>query len=169
MRDHEGMVVTADWGLDQSRNQRLRLLSGLGGVVALGGLSLPAMSIGEKVASGVAGYFLSAGVLIAFSIPLVLALVFNTEKEQRKTDEKVRSLAEDLAEAVRTADREAAERDLQARRQRFESRLANALDMAEGEPEVIDVIERSFTAVLPDSPVELLLADNRESTPGTAP
>ena len=45
-------------------------------------------------------------------------------------------------------------------RQRFESRLANALDMAEGEPEVIDVIERSFASVLPGSPAELLLADN---------
>ena len=32
--------------------------------------------------------------------------------------------------------------------------------MAEGEPEVIDVIERSFAAVVPDAPVELLLADN---------
>jgi diguanylate cyclase (GGDEF)-like protein len=49
---------------------------------------------------------------------------------------------------------------VQVRRQKFESRLANALDMAEGEPEVIDVIERSFTSVLPGSPTELLLADN---------
>jgi diguanylate cyclase (GGDEF)-like protein len=32
--------------------------------------------------------------------------------------------------------------------------------MAEGEPEVIDVIERSFSQILPDAPVELLLADN---------
>jgi diguanylate cyclase (GGDEF)-like protein len=32
--------------------------------------------------------------------------------------------------------------------------------MAEGEPEVIDVIERSLASLLPDSPVELLLADN---------
>ncbi len=32
--------------------------------------------------------------------------------------------------------------------------------MAEGEPEVIDVIERSFAAVVPEAPVELLLADN---------
>jgi diguanylate cyclase (GGDEF)-like protein len=32
--------------------------------------------------------------------------------------------------------------------------------MAEGEPEVIEVIERSFSSVLPDAPIELLLADN---------
>ena len=58
------------------------------------------------------------------------------------------------------ADREGVTREVQGQRQRFESRLANALDMAEGEPEVIDVIERSFAAVVPDAPVELLLADN---------
>jgi len=50
--------------------------------------------------------------------------------------------------------------------------------MAGGEPEVIDVIERAFTATLPGSPVELLLADNSHahltrmagtSPAGTAP
>jgi len=51
----------------------------------------------------------------------------------------------------------AEERD---RAQRFESRLANALDMAAGEPEVLGVVERSFAATVPDSPIELLLADN---------
>ena len=37
--------------------------------------------------------------------------------------------------------------------------------MAEGEPEVIEVIERSFSSVLPDAPVELLLADNSHAPP----
>ena len=47
-----------------------------------------------------------------------------------------------------------------ARGQRFEGRLANALDMADGEAEVLAVIERSFALTVPDSAVELLLADN---------
>lgn len=51
----------------------------------------------------------------------------------------------------------AEERD---RAQRFESRLANALDMSEGEPEVLGVVERSFAETIPNSPIELLLADN---------
>jgi diguanylate cyclase (GGDEF)-like protein len=72
----------------------------------------------------------------------------------------VAALTHDLTDAMLTADREAGEREVQARGQKFESRLANALDMAEGEPEVIDVIERSFLSTLPDAPVELLLADN---------
>ena len=50
--------------------------------------------------------------------------------------------------------------DERARGQRFESRLANALDMADGEAEVMTVIERSFAVTLPSSPIELLLADN---------
>jgi diguanylate cyclase (GGDEF)-like protein len=47
-----------------------------------------------------------------------------------------------------------------ARGQKFESRLANALDMAEGEAEVLAVIERSFPSTVPDAAIELLMADN---------
>ena len=47
-----------------------------------------------------------------------------------------------------------------ARGQRFESRLANALEMADDEAEVLAVIERSFALTVPGSAVELLLADN---------
>ena len=66
----------------------------------------------------------------------------------------------ELSSAMEDADRQSGIRDAQVQRQRFESRLANALDMAEGEPEVIEVIERSFSTVLPEAPIELLLADN---------
>jgi diguanylate cyclase (GGDEF)-like protein len=48
----------------------------------------------------------------------------------------------------------------------FESRLANELDTAEGEREVIDVIERSFSAVPPDAPVELILVDDSHTIMG---
>jgi hypothetical protein len=47
-----------------------------------------------------------------------------------------------------------------ARGQRFESRLANALDMADNETDVLAVIERSFASTVPESAIELLLADN---------
>jgi len=90
----------------------------------------------------------------------MLAMIFVANKQQIDADSKVRQLNHDLSDAIVTADREAAQRKVQARRQQFESRLANALDMAEGEPEVIDVIERSLLSVVPDSPAELLLADN---------
>ena len=57
---------------------------------------------------------------------------------------------------------EAHEREMarQARRREFETCLANALEMADGEPEVLDAVQRAITATLPDAPAELLLADN---------
>ena len=48
----------------------------------------------------------------------------------------------------------------QARRRDFETRLANALEMADGEPEVLDAIQRAVTSTLPEAPAEMLLADN---------
>ena len=78
---------------------------------------------------------------------MVIGLVVRGFKEQAKSDGVIAGLAGQFEAA-------------QARGQRFESRLANALDMAEGEPEVVQVIERSFSAIVPDSPIELLLADN---------
>ena len=118
------------------------------------------MMAGNAIASGFNGYLVSVGLIMALMLPLAFGLVVLGERRQRLTDEKVRRLNDELSEAIAAADREAVVRDSQVQRQRFESRLANALDMAEGEPEVIDVIERSFGAVLPDAPVELLLADN---------
>jgi len=70
------------------------------------------------------------------------------------------TLTRQLNAAVDKADQQSEQRHLQARRQEFEGHLANALDMADGEPEVIDVIQRSFAQTLPLSRVELLLADN---------
>ncbi len=50
--------------------------------------------------------------------------------------------------------------DLAGRHREFEATLADALEMADTEPEALRVIERSFATVLPTQPVELLLADN---------
>ncbi len=156
----ERMVTEADWDEAQKRQQRIRTLSGLIGAVALGPLIIPAMALGSAVSSGVTQYFVSAAFAVVFLAPIVAWLVKANNKEQANADTKVRTLTFDLSSAVETANKEAAQRKVQARRQKFESRLANALDMADGEPEVIEVIERSFVSALPDSPVELLLADN---------
>ena len=54
------------------------------------------------------------------------------------------------------------ERQMQgeARRREFETHLANELEMADSEPEVLATVERAVAATLPTTPVELLLADN---------
>ena len=154
------MVTEEEWHGEMAKAKRLRFLSPLAGLVVVGLLTVPAVAAGKAVGSGLTGYLVTAGVLMVIILPLIYTLVIISDRQQQKTDDKVRALTHELGEAIEAADREGATRELQGQRQRFESRLANALDMAEGEPEVIDVIERSFAAVVPDSPVELLLADN---------
>jgi diguanylate cyclase (GGDEF)-like protein len=63
----------------------------------------------------------------------------------------------------RLGEANAAEMVKQARRREFETHLANALEMAEGEPEVLDAIHRALAVTLPDTPAELLLADNSQA------
>jgi diguanylate cyclase (GGDEF)-like protein len=154
------MVTEAEWDEAQARTARLRSWSAIGGLVILGLVCIPSMALGHATASGWAGYVASACYVPLLLAPIVILIVRINVRQQAETDTKIRTLTHDLAEALQVADREAAERNVQVRRQKFESRLANALDMAEGEPEVIEVIERSFASVLPSSPVELLLADN---------
>ena len=128
-----------EWHGEMAKAKRLRFFSPVAGLVALGALAVPAVFAGKSVGSGFISSLVTAGALVALTLPLVCVLVIISDRQQNKADEKVRTLMN---------------------QQRFENRLANALDMAEGEPEVIDVIERSFAAVVPDSPVEFLLADN---------
>ena len=143
------MVTEEEWSGEVARSKRFRLLSP---VIALGAFSLifvPCMIAGNAIASGVASYLVSVGLLMAVMLPLAFVLVILGERQQQLTDAKIQRLNAELTEAIASADHEAVIRDSPVQRQRFESRLANALDMAEGEPEVIDVIERSFGAVLP--------------------
>jgi diguanylate cyclase (GGDEF)-like protein len=60
------------------------------------------------------------------------------------------------------ADTEEHERQViaEARRRAFETQLANALEMAEAEPEVLEAVEHALGATLPHSIAEVLLADN---------
>jgi diguanylate cyclase (GGDEF)-like protein len=48
----------------------------------------------------------------------------------------------------------------EARRRRFETQLANAFEMADGESEALDVVKHALFHTLPNRPVEFLLADN---------
>jgi diguanylate cyclase (GGDEF)-like protein len=160
MRGSAGMVTEEEWHGEMAKAKRLRFIGPLAGLVILGALTIPAVVIGHSLGSGFISYLATAGVLIAITLPLVCVLVIITDRQQNKTDQKVRMLTSQLSAAIELADREGVIREAQGQRQRFENRLANALDMAEGEPEVIDVIERSFAVVAPDAPVEFLLADD---------
>jgi diguanylate cyclase (GGDEF)-like protein len=154
------MVTEEEWTGEIRRTDRLRWISLIGGLIVVALIFVPCIMVGEAVASGFTADLVAAGLMLLILGPMSAALIFVAARQQAKTDAKLHGLTAELSEAVANADRQAEIRDAQVQRQRFESRLANALDMAEGEPEVIDVIERSFSQILPDAPVELLLADN---------
>ncbi len=133
------------------------VVAGLGLVTLL---TVPAILLGDLVASGWVRYPATAGILLVFFAPAVFAMWYQNHKMQRATFELAHALEDRLAGALEVAKSEAHQREVQVRRQEFESRLANALEMADGEAEVIAAVERALALILPDSPVEILLADN---------
>lgn len=154
------MLTDAQWDEAQRRRVRISRVSAGVGTIFVGLLDIPGMWAAIHYGSGFWRYLIGAGAAVATGAPAIAVMVRVTESQEAKTSSELRGMSQKLNEAVALADREAARRDAQASRQQFESRLANALDMAEGEPEVLDVIERSLSSVLPGSPAELLLADN---------
>ena len=113
------------------------------------------MLLTDATVSGTARYpALVLWMLVLFA-PTTFLMVRGSLVQQRKSDDIVSALTRQATEAARIANHGAAQREVQAKRQEFESRLANAMDMAEDEAEVIDVIERSMAATLPAAAAEL--------------
>ena len=129
-------------------------------VVFVLAISFGAEVAGAAVASGVERNLLTAAFTTVLFAPAVALLARGALREQHEADELMQSLSRQLVDAIDAAEGEADRRKAQVQRQEFETRLANALEMAEGEPEVNDVIERALAGAIPSSPVELLLADN---------
>jgi diguanylate cyclase (GGDEF)-like protein len=154
------MLTDAQWEDAYRSRARSNWAIGLVGIFFIGLLYVPAMALALRLSSGGWRYLVGPAAAVALGAPVVLLMVRFGERQNRRSEEHLRDMSVQLNQAVDRADKEAARRDAQAGRQEFESRLANALDMAEGEPEVLDVIERSLSAVVPGAPAELLLADN---------
>lgn len=150
-------ITAAEWSDAQ---KRAKIVGRLSGVLLVGLVALPAAYLADWTTSGSARPFAVALWTAVLVIPATAELVRRNSKAQRESDAVVALQADKLTQAIGQADVEAILRAAQSHRQRFETRLANALDMAEGEPEVIDVIERSLAATVPTYPVEFLLADN---------
>jgi diguanylate cyclase (GGDEF)-like protein len=142
-----GAAVTEDdWDAARSRNRRTAYLSCVIGVIVGPLIGVLAVYLTSLFATGGARYLVTGLWMAALVAPMAIVLSLRSVREQEKSDGVIAALAGQF--------------ESQARGQKFESRLANALDMAEGEPEVVQVIERSFSAIVPDAPIELLLADN---------
>ena len=152
------MATEQEWAAARRRARRAARRNALAGLVAVTVLGFPAVLVADLGSSGAVPYLVTGGWLTLMLAPVLVAR--RNLQEQARTDTIVATLTQELTESVSTANRQAAERDALGRGQKLESRLANALDMAEGEPEVIDVVERAFTSIAPHASVELLLADN---------
>ncbi len=139
-------VTEDDWSNARAQNRHALYVAVAVGVVVGPLLALAAVYLASLTASGNGKYPATALWMAAFVAPMTVLLSVRSAKEQDKSDGVIAALASQF--------------EAQARGQKFESRLANALDMAEGEPEVVQVIERSFSAIVPDQSTELLLADN---------
>jgi diguanylate cyclase (GGDEF)-like protein len=139
-------VTEEDWDAARSRNRRSAYMSCVIGITVGPLVGLLALYLTGLFATGGVRYAVLGLWMAVLVAPIVIVLSLRGVKEQEKSDRVIAALA--------------AQFESQARGQKFESRLANALDMAEGEPEVVQVIERSFSTIVPDAPIELLLADN---------
>ena len=123
-------------------------------------LSVPAVIIATSVSSGALRYLLIPLILAALQAPIGIWLHKTNARNLEATHEFMAALQGQLRDAVDEARTEAGRHEAQVQRQEFETQLANALEMADGEKEVVNVVERALASTLPDAPVELLLADN---------
>ncbi|HZP29526.1 MAG TPA: diguanylate cyclase, partial [Acidimicrobiia bacterium] len=132
--------------LDVQRSSRGSTVGGISMVAVTNLLAVLIADVAAPGADGMARALVVAGIAMVFAGPLLWG-VARVAKNQA-----IREGAKSAAHERQMAS--------EARRREFETRLANALEMAEGEPEAHDAIERAFASVVPESPVELLLADN---------
>jgi diguanylate cyclase (GGDEF)-like protein len=161
MPTHDDIELTEEeLRLARERADRLSMVLTMIGALVIAVFSAGAAAIGINVAEGAWRYPATGIASLLLGIPVVAITSKATKDQNDATAAAMDALRSDLKNALEEAEGQASKRELQARRQEFESRLANALEMAEGEPEVIDVVERAFDATLPGAPIELLLADN---------
>jgi diguanylate cyclase (GGDEF)-like protein len=135
-----------EWERARENTDRIAVFYVALAVVLVSLMAVPAMFAASLVTSGVAERFLAAifmGLLVA---PIFVMILRSSRKVTGRVHQAMTMLERQLREAVT--------------RSEYESRLANALEMAEGEPEVLEVVERAFATTAPSSPIELLLADN---------
>ena len=99
-------------------------------LIGVSALCIPAAFLASLVASGFAQYALTALVLALFVGPMLIVILHFAAKVTNVSDQAMSTLERQLKDAVQSSE--------------HERRLANALEMAEGEPEVLEVVERSL-------------------------
>jgi diguanylate cyclase (GGDEF)-like protein len=158
--DHDIHATAAELEHSREESEKIGWRAGLPGIVILAALTVPESGLAQTLADGAAAYALTFAFALVVGIPILLGVMRLGKKSAARTAALMDELKNDLTDAVAKAQEHAMRRENQARRQEFETSLANALEMASTEPEVVDVVERAFVATLDEVPVELLLADN---------
>jgi diguanylate cyclase (GGDEF)-like protein len=156
-------ATEAQWYQARNRMKQLGVQSAVVSVllIAVGsfGASLLAAQLGTSQGRALA----TTAMMLGTAIPVTGLLWWRMDRQQRHSNQLMKTLRRQLNNAIDEVESESGRRQLLLQRQDFERRLASALEMAEGEPEVIEVIERALTALAPGTPAELLLADNSRS------
>jgi len=153
-------VTEGDWIAAQKRAKKTVIRTGLVALPLGMALSVVAMVVADELAKGLLRLGIALGIMVVLYTPMIAIMTRVNRGQTDRSDALILRLTRQLDDAARAADVEAGQRQVQGRRQEFESQLSRALEMASAEPEVIDVVERAFAAILPETPVELLLADN---------
>jgi len=141
-------IETSEIELERARhkNEKLTPLYVLTALIGVSALSIPAAYLASLLASGGAQYVLTAAILAMFVGPMFGVVLYFATKVTKTSDQAMTTLENQLRSAVQSSE--------------HERRLANALEMADGEPEVLVVVERALAATAGSVPIELLLADN---------
>ncbi|HEY4378285.1 MAG TPA: sensor domain-containing diguanylate cyclase, partial [Acidimicrobiales bacterium] len=154
------MAEKSAWKASARRAERLTGLYSLLGLLLIPAFMIPAEWLASRLTAGLTQDLLASTFVAVVAAPMVLVMWRNGATQQGQTIRLMDELERQLTSALDDARSSAERREAQARRQEFETRLASALEMADGESEVIDVVERALTTTLPGAPAELLLADN---------
>ena len=158
---HEDIAATeATYDDVRARTARMYVVLSIFGSIFSALLVIPAAFLGIAVGEGATEPLYSSLFMILIGSPGIVIGVNNTRRQTRAGEAAMDRLRAELTEALDEAEQQASRREAQARHQEFESQLGNALEMAANETEVIDVVERAFTATVGDAAAELLLADN---------
>lgn len=136
-----------------------RMTAGLG-ALGIPLLAAPALLLTRLTYSGRGAYPVLIGWMFVLCLPLVLTIWQLNDSRMRRSNRIVRDAREHLRELLEQAQADSARRQAEAGQKEFETELAAALEMAEGETQVLGVIEHAFSLVRPSSSAELLLADN---------
>ncbi len=159
--DEDINVAQTEWAAARAKAVRFGIAYTFIGVALIATMSVPSLYLANVFSDSHGGrYVLTPVFLTCILAPFVTFLSFFSLKRQAQTHELAQQLEERLLFAVKTAESESSRHEAQMRRQEFESRLSNALELADGETEVIGVVERAFGILLPSLSVEMLLADN---------